>query len=300
MYDNDSKGISYTAGFFMLIAFAIAGLTMAALLGGSVWTAMTGKSADQLVAGMTNPEYSNVFKIIQVINEFLGYFLPTIIVAFLLSRRPRQLLGFSGKINIRQVGLVVLLVGAALLVGNALSNFNHWIPLPQEYRLKFDQKEADYALQAKAILGLKGFGDYLIALFVMAFLPALCEETLFRGGLQNFLSRSTRLPWLSVILVSLLFSAAHDSFYGFLFRFFLGAVLGLIYQYSGRLWLAILAHFINNALTVTVYYIYTRQGKPVDEAMNATNSSWWTIFVLPILVLLFISFKKASVNPRNL
>ena len=28
MYDNDSKGISYTAGFFMLIAFTIAGFVI--------------------------------------------------------------------------------------------------------------------------------------------------------------------------------------------------------------------------------------------------------------------------------
>jgi uncharacterized protein len=298
MYDNDSKGISYTAGFFMLIAFAIAGLTMASLLGGSVWTAMTGLGADQLAAGMSNPAYSNVFKSIQVINEVLGYFVPAVFVAFMLNRRPMQLLGFSTAIKARQIGLVVLIVAAALMVGNALSNFNHWIPIPADWKLKFDQKEADYALQAKAILGLKNFGDYLVAIFVMAFIPAVCEETLFRGGLQNLLARSTNRPWLAVILVSLLFSAAHDSFYGFLFRFFLGAVLGLIYQYSGRLWLAILAHFLNNALTVTVYYIYTRQGKSVDEAMNSTNTSWWTIFILPVLIIFFTLFRRISPKTR--
>ena len=299
MYDNDSKGISYTAGFFMLIAFAIAGLTLASLLSTSVWTSMTGRDLKELLTGLSNPAYSNVFKIIQVLNEVLGYLLPAIIVAYMLHRKPLSLLGFSGRISAGQVGLVVLIVGAALVVGNALSYFNHWIPLPADWKLNFDKKEAYYMQQAKAILDLKNGGDYFIALIVMAFLPALCEETLFRGGLQNFLARSTRRPWLAILLVSLLFSAAHNSFYGFLFRFFLGAVLGLIYQYSGRLWLAVLAHFINNALTVTVYYIYTRQGKPVDEAMNVASSSWWTIFLLPVLISLFMVFKRLSPKTRT-
>lgn len=128
----------------------------------------------------------------------------------------------------------------------------------------------------------------------MGFVPAFCEETLFRGGLQNFLTRSTRNPWLSVIIVSLIFSAAHFSFYGFLFRFLLGAVLGFIYYYSGNLWLSILAHFINNAFVVTVYYIYIRQGKPAAAAMAESNSSYWGLLALPVLILLFMTFKRLS------
>ncbi len=132
----------------------------------------------------------------------------------------------------------------------------------------------------------------------MAFLPALCEETLFRGGLQNFLTRGTNMPWLSIIVVSILFSLAHFSFYGFLSRFFLGIVLGALFHYSGKLWLSILAHFINNALAITVLYISTQQGKPLQEAMKQDETSFWGILAIPAVVGLFALFKKVSMRRR--
>src|SRR5437762_10427942 len=128
------------------------------------------------------------------------------------------------------------------------------IPITESLKLKFTKMEADYNKQVEAIIGLNNAGEYILALIIMAFLPALCEETLFRGGLQNFLTRSTRNPWLSILIVSILFSAVHFSFYGFLPRVFLGIVLGLIYYYTGSLWLSILAHFANNAIAVSQFY----------------------------------------------
>ena len=297
MYDQDSKGISYTAGFFMLIAFAIAGLLLATLIAAPVWQSMTGKELTEMTAYAKDPAYGRVFQVIHVINQVVGYFLSACLVAFLLHRRPAYLLGFHGSIRARQAGLVILITAIALLVGTALSYINHQVPIPADWKLRFDKMETDYNQQAQAILNLKNTGDYIIALLVMAVVPAICEETLFRGGLQNFLTRSARNYWVGVVVVSLLFSVAHFSFYGFLFRFFLGMVLGLIYQYTGRLWLAILAHFLNNALAVTVYYMYLRQGKSVDEAMNMTAESWWTILFLPILIILFMLLRRASIKP---
>jgi membrane protease YdiL (CAAX protease family) len=132
----------------------------------------------------------------------------------------------------------------------------------------------------------------------MGFLPALCEETLFRGGFQNFLSRSVRSPWLAIVIVSIIFSLAHGSFYGFLFRLSLSIVLGFIYQYSGKLWLSILAHFINNAVVITVCYIYMRQGRPMSEVMGETTSSYWGLSALPVLIGLLLLFKRIFFNSK--
>ena len=270
----------------MLIAFAIAGLVMATLIAAPVWQYMTGLPATEMTKQAKNPAYGPVFQIVHVITQFFGYFVSAWAVAFMLNRKPGRLLGFSGRIQARQAGLVVLITAVALLAGTALSYINHQVPLPENLKIRFDKMEADYNQQAIAILNLKDSTDYIVALLVMAVVPAICEETLFRGGLQNFLTRGSRNYWVGVIVVSLLFSVAHFSFYGFLFRFFLGLVLGFIYQYTGRLWLAILAHFLNNALAVTMLYLYIREGKPVEEAMNMTADSWLTILFMPVLFIL--------------
>jgi uncharacterized protein len=294
MYDYDSKGISYTAGFFMLIAFTIAAFFLAAVISIPVWTNMTGKGFEEMDRAMKDPAYSDVTKILQVINAVIGFLLPSLITAALLNRKPLRLLGFSKDIRLSQAGLVVLIMATSLVVVTSLSYFNNIIPVPASWRILFDKWENDYNEMAKALIGLNNTGEFIIALIIMGFLPALCEETLFRGGMQNYLTRSTKNPWLSIIIVSLIFSAIHFSYYGFLSRFFLGIVLGLLYQYSGKLWLSILAHFLNNAIAITVLYVYTLQGKPMDDAITENSTSYWGILALPLVIGLLLLFKRVS------
>jgi len=299
MYDNDSKGISYTAGFFMLIAFAVGGLMLASALNAQVWQQMTGKNYAEMQKGMSNPAYSDVMKIIQTLTAIIGFFIPTVVAAIFLNRRPLKLLGFSpANIKLSQVGLVILLIGASLMVATSLSHLTNSTPIPEAWKIRFDKLENEYNRQVSAIISLKNTKDYIIALVIMAFLPALCEETLFRGGLQNFLTRGTNMPWLSIIVVSILFSLAHFSFYGFLSRFFLGVVLGALFHYSGKLWLSILAHFINNALAITVLYLAIQQGKTIEDAMKQEAASLWGILAIPVVVVLFVAFKRISDGRR--
>jgi len=105
---------------------------------------------------------------------------------------------------------------------------------------------------------------------------------------------------LAIVIVSIIFSVAHFSFYGFLSRVFLGMMLGAIYHYSGKLWLSILAHFINNAIAISVVYATKMNGKSVAEAMNdSSDASWYGIFALPFLVALFYFFRKITVRPAE-
>ncbi len=299
MYDSNSKGISYTAGFFMLIAFAVAGVFMATLISIPVWTSMTGLGLKDMENGMNDPANSNAIKVIQSVTFLVGFLLPAIFTAFLLNRKPMDLLGFSKKINWKQIGLVCAIIAAAMFAATFFSYLNERLPISESLKLRVDKMESNYNEQVEAIIGLNSFGEYILALIIMGFLPALCEETLFRGGLQNFLTRSTKMPWLSIIIVSILFSALHFSFYGFLSRLFLGVILGLLYHYSGRLWLNIIAHFINNAAAVSLIYYLKTQGKSIKEAVGDQDSTWWGVFLLPAVIGLFIVFRKIAGKPKE-
>lgn len=299
MYDNNSRGISYTAGFFMLIAFAVGGLVLAAAISAPIWESMTGLKLADMEKNMNNPAYADTLKLLQVITAVIGFFLPAVVAASLMTRRPFQLLGLTERASAPQAGLVILLVGASLAVATGLSYVNAHIPIPDNWRIEFMKLEDNYNRQVEAIIRLNNTTDYLIALVVMAFLPALCEETMFRGGLQNFLSRSTNMPWLSIIIVSIIFSVVHLSFYGFLSRMFLGIVLGFIFQFSGKLWLSILAHFINNALALTVLFFYIRQGRSLHDAMKSDAASFWGLVALPVVIVLFEIFRRVSGNRRT-
>ena len=294
MYENDSRDLSFTSGFFILIALGFAGLFAAAVVSIPVWTMVTGTSFTTMKEGMNDPANANAVKLIQAISVILGFLLPACFTSYLLNRKPLRLMGFRQPVTKKQIGLVLLIMFMSLFVAGALGSFNTWIPIPAGWRAAFDKLEETYMQQVEIMAGLKSVGDYVVGLIVMAFLPALCEESIFRGGLQNFLNRATKNAWLSIIIVSILFSLVHFSYYGFLSRFFLGIVLGSVYYFTGSLWLSILGHFFNNALAITQLYFYTREGKNIRDAMSDELPFYWGLAALPILIFLFLLLKKNS------
>jgi membrane protease YdiL (CAAX protease family) len=260
---------------------------------------MTGTSFEKMTEGMNDPAYADAFKVIQCITAVIGFFLPAFLTAFLLNKKPMKLLGYFGKPRLGQVLLVFFIMLAGLWVSSGLSYFNSHLPISPGLKHSFDKMESDYNSGVESIISLHSFPQYLFALFILAFLPAVCEETLFRGGLQNFLTRSTKMPWLSIIIVSILFSLAHWSYYGFLSRLFLGVMLGLLYHYSGKIWLNILGHFLNNAIAISALYYFTLQGKPLKEAMDENADSFWGIFALPVVIALLVWYWQISKKDKE-
>jgi membrane protease YdiL (CAAX protease family) len=129
---------------------------------------------------------------------------------------------------------------------------------------------------------------------VLAAAPAVFEEVLFRGGFQQVFVGWTKNKWAGIIITSLLFSAIHFSYFGFLPRVALGMVLGLIFYYSKNIWLNIILHFLNNAFVVTQLYLLSRQGKPIEKTIDETMPIWWGAIGLMLLVVFFRAFRQQS------
>lgn len=131
---------------------------------------------------------------------------------------------------------------------------------------------------------------YFLALLVMAVMPAFGEEILMRGFV--FHGTSTRGLWFGVLISSALFSLMHASPLQLVHQFGLGMVLAILVASSGCIWAAIIVHFLNNfiAITLTNYL-------PQVDALYARLGYWnWLtgsasvivgIFLLVILLYLF-------------
>lgn len=292
MYDAHSKGISYASAFFILIGLWIAGFIAGSVVSIPIWILMTGKGLMSMSDELLNPENVNAVRVIQLVSTAVTFFLPAVFTAYIINRRPAAFLGFTMRFNYKQLLLALVIMFAAAATAAALATLNKWIPIPDNAAAYFKKLEDNYSAQVEVITRMKTLGDYAISVLMIALLPALFEETFFRGGMQNLLTRFSNKPWVAILITSLIFSAIHLSYYGFLPRLCLGVVLGLIYYYSRSLWLSIAAHFFNNAIAVTQMYVLTRQGKPIDEAINETYPAWWSIAGLIVLFGLFILFRK--------
>lgn len=299
MTELSEKGISYTGGFFILIAFAVGGMFLGSLISMPIVMVMGGIGPMEFMDIMENPKYFREMQVMQTISAICAFFLPTIFAASLLSRKPLELTGFKGSITMKHILFTIVIISCALALSSSLGYLSYQIPFPDVIKEYFIKLESNYAKMAASLIRLDNPFELVLSIFVMAAVPAVCEETLFRGGLQNYMYRGTKKLWFSVIVVSIIFSAVHFSFFGFLSRLMLGIVLGLLYQYSGRLWLPIIAHFINNAAAVIAMYVQKSNGKPMEEILNDRDGSYLGFLAIPLLVFLFVKFKQVSSNNQT-
>lgn len=98
--------------------------------------------------------------------------------------------------------------------------------------------------------------QFVMALLVIGGVASVGEEVFFRGIIQSKLTSWTKNRHIGIWLAALFFSAAHMQFYGFYPRLLLGVLFGYLYVWSGNLWVAILAHFLNNSLVVITTYLH--------------------------------------------
>lgn len=296
-----SSKISYFGQLAILIGFAGMGIVVSSVLAVIIWMMMTHQSFTSMATDILLPTYANAAKLIQLVMSFCMFFLPAYFLSLLLSRKPLQYMQYNRKVNIRQVYLVIAMVFAGLFLSGALTQLNQIIPIPHKWEVSFKAMEKAYTDGVKGMASMKNFGDYLYTLFVIAIAPAIFEETFFRGGLQNILVKWTKNAAVGIIITSIIFSAAHTSYYGFLPRFGLGIILGYIYYYGKNIWLNILLHFLNNGFAVTMLYFATKNGQLKEDALDDTTFPWYIgIAAVIALVALFKYFKQVTPTQQSL
>lgn len=186
--------------------------------------------------------------------------------AYLTSAQPAQYFGIN---RLNSGWLYVIATLAMYLLSPLVSITAYWnngIQLPEslqaieELMRSMEDSANDLTLQI-----MQGNSVWIL-LVVMALLPAIGEEFLFRGGLQKGIQNKTGNAHLAVWVTAFVFSFIHFQFYGFIPRFVLGIALGYFYVYGKSLWIPIWAHFVNNSTAVLSY-------KLMYQATNETNLS---------------------------
>jgi len=135
-------------------------------------------------------------------------------------------------------------------------------------------------------------GEFLFGLLVIAVLPAIGEELVFRGMIQPELYRATGNHHAAIWISAIIFSAFHIQFFGFVPRMFLGALFGYLYVWSGNLFLPMFAHFVNNGFSVLMMYLYQKGAITVD--LESSDSAPWSVALIFTIVFagLLYYFKK--------
>lgn len=294
-----TKRFNYWGQVGILTAFTGVGLIIA---GFASFIPLLGKidlkdlsSIQKLMDSLLKPENANTFRWMNTISTFCLFFLPVVFYGLLCHKKPMMHLGFKNSFNPLSAIVVLFIMLAALPMVSALQELTEMLPWSKAAMTRFKLAEETYNKQVAVMARMNDFTDYLISVVVIAFLPALFEETLFRGGIQNLFSRWFKMPILAIVVTSIIFSAIHGSYLGFLSRFALGFILGWIYYRTGNIWLNILGHFFNNAFAVTMLYVYTKPGQKVDPSkIDETMPLWAGLVSIALVYGLMVLFEKVS------
>ncbi len=253
---------------------------------------------EELMKAMLDPKNVNMARLAQVAGTFFLLFVPVVLYSLVTFGSRPFWLGFSKHISPSQVILGFVIIFVANIMASPIGDLtkeivSHFPSLDLTAR----KMEAAYTQQVVALSHLGNWPEYLMALVIMAFFPALFEEMFFRGGMQNILVRWLQNPWAAIIITSLLFSLIHMSVYLFLSRAILGFVLGYMYHKTKNIWVNVIAHFLNNAIAVTQLFWMSLRNEKMDLSKLDPSIDWWYGVLAVIgLVILFRLLKKVSVK----
>jgi membrane protease YdiL (CAAX protease family) len=186
------------------------------------------------------------------------------------------------------VVIVFMGVNSMVIQWNAEMNLPEFLKWFEEWARG---KEDAAAELTKFITEFDSTFQVVLAMFVIAVLPAIGEEIVFRGLIQNQFLRATNNIHLSIWISAILFSAIHMQFFGFVPRMLLGVLFGYLYYWSGSLSMAILAHFVNNGFSVIGMYLY--QLGYFDMDIEKAEAPWpAALFSAFLTGVLLYAFKR--------
>jgi len=255
-----------------------------------------------MIKAMILPENVGYARLAQVMGTFLLLFIPAVLYSLVTHGRKSFWLGFNSYINIYQVIIGFVIIFMANILAAPLADLSKLIVAEfPSIDTMAKNMETTYNDQVLALSNLKSWPEFLMAIFIMAFFPALFEEVFFRGAVQNLLERWWKRPLMAILFTSLLFSLIHMSIYLFLSRAILGFVLGMMYHKTKNIWVNVIAHFLNNAIAVTQLFYLSNQKKKMDVSSIDPKVEWWIgIIALIVLAFLFRLLNRYSIKNREL
>lgn len=244
-----------------------------------------------------NPTNTNVLKYAQLILSIGVFIVPPILFAFLTTKKPFEFLKFDHVPRPNLVVFAVLIVFMAAPLIYYFLNLNQHISFPDSLKgienwMRNMEEQNNKIIDR--LLVMKGFKDYLVNMLVIAIIPALGEELVFRGSLQQLLQRWLGNPHWAIILSGAIFSFIHFQFFGFVPRMLLGVLFGYLFYWSGNLWIPIIAHFIHNGTQVTLLYLFDKGVVHTDINNVQTFPVIMTIVTSIVFIFLLYTFYKSS------
>ena len=289
---------------FTALVILISGIAVMVLSIALVWLiyGISLNEMQNLIQDTSNSKNISVLKFFQTLQSIGVFILPPFIIAWLLSDKPSEFLQYRQKPDFRSILFVIAIIYFANPFINFLTEINSKLSLPEwmnsvEIWMQNSENQANQITDA--FLSTTSLTTLLMNIAMIGILPAIGEELLFRGIVQQLFKKKFGNAHAAIWISAAIFSALHMQFFGFLPRLVLGAMFGYMLEWSGTLWLPIIAHFVNNVTAVVAYYLMQKGliGTGIDQPGTLSDRSSWLVFIS--LIFLFVLFKALYLRTQT-
>ncbi len=226
----------------------------------------------------------NFMRAVMFINHFFSFILPSLATGWIIYKSQIWKAFRLTKFPILPVvglGIVWLLVSVPLV--QYAYQVNKMIPLP-DWMMDMENSTGNIL---EAIISKENFYEVIINVLLIAVIPAIGEELMFRGMIQQQIGRILNNEHLTVWISAAFFSAIHMQFQGFFARMILGALLGYLLIWSRSLWVPMIVHFLNNGIQVLALYMMNIKPSEMDK-LGESDKIHWTMGMASLMLVIML------------
>lgn len=246
-----------------------------------------------LMDDYSNPDIIAALRLMQVLQAFGMLILPSAVFIWVSSSAYKMKALFAMPKR-QPVMLSIAFFMVAFPFINFLAEWNSSIEIPTALGDWMSLKEEKAGTLTSLFLEMPTVELLLFNLLMIAVLPAVGEELIFRGVIQRGLGNLVGNYHVAIWITAILFSAIHMQFFGFVPRMLMGAAMGYLLLWSGNLWYPIIAHLTNNGLSVILAFgIQHGHIQPNIENAGLDNFGLAGFSLLFCLMLMYL-FKQVE------
>jgi membrane protease YdiL (CAAX protease family) len=104
---------------------------------------------------------------------------------------------------------------------------------------------------------------FILSLFIVAFIPCVLEETVYRGIFYNEYRKVN--PMKGILLSAFLFGIMHMNFNQFSYAFVMGILFALLIEATDSILSTMIVHFFINGNSVLIMYLYPKMMEALEK-----------------------------------
>jgi uncharacterized protein len=264
------------------------------LFGGFLLYQLVGGTLHYLILGgdiSTAP--ANGVRLVTMAGQILFILLPALILSKMVYENVTEVIRFRlphwREIVLFTIGIFILtpLLQYYLLIQNHfLVEWAKVSPFIESIKSLFDSLNQIVESAYINLLRADNIFEGLLVVLVVAVVPAISEEVMFRGYIQRSFEFKMK-PFWAALVTAIFFGIFHSNLYGLIPLISLGLYFGFAAYMSNSILVPVILHFLNNFFAVMLFMIVgdeelIRSSPTIDPQLGSS------VFIFFIFLVLFM------------